>query len=596
WQLNAAPNTGFFIGNPANDGMATDGIGTKAFGMYATATGYATAKRSFNAGLKVGDEVSFYWAMNWDANEGTKGFDFNAGSTTVLNINNGNFSPAIINATNGDTALRVYGTKPLLVKMKRAGVDLYEFSLTGRDGIETYFTSFNSELIIDGLGFYIGNQKDNNGNRNVYLNNFQITSTGGPLSLATVTTTSVTSITTNSATSGGNITANGGAAVTERGVVWSTALNPTVDLQTKTTNGTGTGSFTANLTGLTPNTTYYVRAYATNSVGTAYGNEISFKTDTIIDTTPKGRVIAFDEASDIAYPDVWDNESNGGSGYGAWNLSSGTGAGFFIGNPANDGMGTDGIGTIAFGMYATGTSYVNARRLFTAPMKVGDELSFFWAMNWDANGGNKGFDLVANDSVKVLNINNSGNSAIVLDTSALSKDTILRNYGNRPMFVTLNRKDENNYLLTITSRATGEPTYTGTIKSSLAINGINLYIGDQRDNNGNRNIFFNKFRITTIDTVNTSTYEFIINKGIKLYPNPVSRGAALQFEIQNLAAGKYTINIYNLAGIRLQQDIFMHGGGKGLQSVRLSDKLVPGVYLAEILGAGRKEHIKVVVE
>ena len=96
--------------------------------------------------------------------------------------------------------------------------------------------------------------------------------------------------------------------------------------------------------------------------------------------------------------------------------------------------------------------------------------------------------------------------------------------------------------------------------------------------------------------INTSTYEFIINKGIKLYPNPVSRGAALQFEIQNLAAGKYTINIYNLAGIRLQQDIFMHGGGKGLHSVRLSDKLVPGVYLAEILGAGRKEHIKVVVE
>jgi hypothetical protein len=96
-------------------------------------------------------------------------------------------------------------------------------------------------------------------------------------SLASVTTISVSDITETTATSGGNITANGGAAVTARGICWSTSHNPTVSGY-HTTNGTGNGAFTANMTGLTPGTTYYVRAYATNSAGTAYGSEKTFTT------------------------------------------------------------------------------------------------------------------------------------------------------------------------------------------------------------------------------------------------------------------------------------------------------------------------------
>ena len=56
-------------------------------------------------------------------------------------------------------------------------------------------------------------------------------------------------------------------------------------------------------------------------------------------------------------------------------------------------MGTTGIGTNAFGFYATGGDYLNASRPLTNAMAVGDELTFYWAMNWDANGGGKGFDL-----------------------------------------------------------------------------------------------------------------------------------------------------------------------------------------------------------
>ena len=95
--------------------------------------------------------------------------------------------------------------------------------------------------------------------------------------LPIITTTPITSIDFTTANSGGNITNNGGDDVTARGVCWATTQNPTI-ANSKTTNGTGIGIFNANLTGLTENTIYYVRAYATNSVGTAYGNEISFAT------------------------------------------------------------------------------------------------------------------------------------------------------------------------------------------------------------------------------------------------------------------------------------------------------------------------------
>lgn len=98
-------------------------------------------------------------------------------------------------------------------------------------------------------------------------------------SIATLSTTSVapTDITPVSAISGGNITNDGGRPITARGVCWNTTGTPTI-ADSKTTDGTGTGSFTSLLSVLAPNTTYKARAYATNNVGTAYGNEITFTT------------------------------------------------------------------------------------------------------------------------------------------------------------------------------------------------------------------------------------------------------------------------------------------------------------------------------
>jgi len=101
--------------------------------------------------------------------------------------------------------------------------------------------------------------------------------TSQSISAPTVTTSQVTNVTQTTATGGGNVTSDGGAPVTERGICWSTSHNPTTS-GSHASSGTGTGSFTVNMTGLTPGITYYVRAYATNSQGTSYGNEVSFTT------------------------------------------------------------------------------------------------------------------------------------------------------------------------------------------------------------------------------------------------------------------------------------------------------------------------------
>jgi uncharacterized repeat protein (TIGR02543 family)/uncharacterized repeat protein (TIGR01451 family) len=101
--------------------------------------------------------------------------------------------------------------------------------------------------------------------------------TAEPAAAPTVTTAAVSDITTTSAACGGNVTADGGVSVTARGVCWSTAENPST-ADSKTSDGTGTGEFVSSLTGLSPGMAYHVRAYATNSVGTSYGDDVEFTT------------------------------------------------------------------------------------------------------------------------------------------------------------------------------------------------------------------------------------------------------------------------------------------------------------------------------
>ena len=97
----------------------------------------------------------------------------------------------------------------------------------------------------------------------------------------TVTTSSVTNIKQTTAMGSGSLSGGGVTTMTECGICWSTLHNPTTNDRRVTSSKTGTGSFTCTMTGLTASTTYYVRAYATNSAGTSYGSEVSFTTSAL---------------------------------------------------------------------------------------------------------------------------------------------------------------------------------------------------------------------------------------------------------------------------------------------------------------------------
>lgn len=97
-----------------------------------------------------------------------------------------------------------------------------------------------------------------------------------------LSTAEVTGVTDNQAKSGGNITDDGGSEITARGVCWGTEPSPTIS-GNKTEDGTGVGVFMSTISGLASGTTYYVRAYATNSVGTtSYGDEVTLDRKSVV--------------------------------------------------------------------------------------------------------------------------------------------------------------------------------------------------------------------------------------------------------------------------------------------------------------------------
>lgn len=135
--------------------------------------------------------------------------------------------------------------------------------------------SFSTSItgLAAGVTYYIRSYATNAAGTSYGAVTTQTTATAAP----TVTTGAVTNITTTTATVAGNVTDDHGAAVSTRGICYAVTPNPTT-ANDKVASGSGEGPFSSNLTGLSPNTLYYARAYATNSVGTSYGSQTSFTT------------------------------------------------------------------------------------------------------------------------------------------------------------------------------------------------------------------------------------------------------------------------------------------------------------------------------
>jgi len=232
--------------------------------------------------------------------------------------------------------------------------------------------------------------------------------------LPTLTTSNITDITYNSAESGGNITQQGGSAVIVRGLVWNIRSGATLDDNWGfTENGSGTGTFTASLSGLSTNTTYYVRAYAVNDDGIVYGDE---KTFTTLDQAPvvttenvtsvfyltavSGGEITSDKGSPVTERGVvWDIASEPTLSRNSGKTMNGTGTGTFTSNLSGLNPGT--------------TYYVKAfaRNGFT--VSYGDE-KMFSTLASDANQSNNiTFSNILTNKMTVSWTNGTGESRIV---------------------------------------------------------------------------------------------------------------------------------------------------------------------------------------
>jgi uncharacterized protein (TIGR02145 family) len=137
-------------------------------------------------------------------------------------------------------------------------------------------TNYTDSTVVEGqIYFYRVYAFNQGGNSATYSNEVQV----AVLLLPQVTTAGITNITFDAAVSGGTNLIQNGSSITAKGIVWSTVQQPTIALSTKTNNGSGSANYSGQMTGLTPGTTYYVRAYVTNQVGTSYGADVSFTTE-----------------------------------------------------------------------------------------------------------------------------------------------------------------------------------------------------------------------------------------------------------------------------------------------------------------------------
>jgi prepilin-type N-terminal cleavage/methylation domain-containing protein len=201
------------------------------------------------------------------------------------------------------------------------------------------------------------------------------TSSSGAVEPTVTTNDPVSNIQATTATSGGNVTSNGSASVTERGIVYSTSTSPNTTTGTKVTDASGgTGSFTSNLSGLSPGTTYHIRAYAKNSVGTAYGSDVSFVTLAQAPTVTTGSVSSITLNSAVASGEVI---SDNGSAVTERGIVYATSS-----NPttANSKV-TSGIGTGAFstnltGLTANTTYHVRAYAINAEGTSYGSDVPF----------------------------------------------------------------------------------------------------------------------------------------------------------------------------------------------------------------------------
>lgn len=267
WSTSQNPTTS---NSKTSDGTGSGSFTSTLTGLTASTTYYVRAYATSSAGTAYGTQTSFTTATQIGTMP-TVTTTAISNITQVSATGGGNVTSAGTTSVTAKGVCWSTAQNPTIADSKTdegAGIGTYTSTLTGLTTSTTYYVRAYAT----------------NTTGTAYGEQVSFTTASPTLSLPTVTTTTISSIAQTTASGGGNVTAIGTSAVTAKGVCWSTAENPTTS-NSKTTDGSGIGSFTSSLTGLLPSTTYYVRAYATNTSGTSYGGQVSFTTSALAANT-----------------------------------------------------------------------------------------------------------------------------------------------------------------------------------------------------------------------------------------------------------------------------------------------------------------------
>jgi uncharacterized protein (TIGR02145 family) len=288
--------------------------------------------------------------------------------------------------------------------------------------------------------------------------------------LPQITTTNISSITSNSAFSGGNVIYNGGTSIIARGVCWSTSENPSL-IDSITHDGPGMGTFASNISGLEPGVTYYVRAYATNSVGTSYGNQIEFTTTA---TYPSLTTL---NASSITSFSAYSGgviTSYGGTSI----LSKGICWSIFQTPSINDSIivdltPSDTFNSLIIGLLPGTTYYVRAYASNSVGVSYGNEISFTTPLSIPILSTHAIFNITSTSAISGGTVLNNGGSPVLVKGicwSTSQNPTILNDTS-----IIINNNNES-FLSFLPDLYNGMTYYV----KSYAINNIGIGYGEQQ--------------------------------------------------------------------------------------------------------------------
>lgn len=240
------------------------------------------------------------------------------------------------------------------------------------------------------------------------------------LSTPYVSTTAITSIANTTAYSGGNSIIDNGSPITQKGICWGTSVNPTIS-GSYSINGSGNSDFTYQMTGLAENTTYYVRAYTTNSIGTSYGNQLSFKTLglPIVETVS---IVSITSSSCVVNTNVVSGAGHSIIERGiCWDT---TGTPNIGGDFTDNGTGTGTFATGIIGLIANTTYYARSYAINSVGISYGEIISFTTSMASEILVTTLGSPIVTSNSTATVkgNLTNTGGNLITQKGICYVKD------------------------------------------------------------------------------------------------------------------------------------------------------------------------------